>query len=124
MPANHTPALMVSPIIRLGRYSRGHSTRSQRLPLIAVLLGVAGLIPFVGCGLAALGPDDAQARTAMLALTGYGAVILAFLGGVHWGFALAPSTAEQSARALSRRLLLGVVPSLIGMKFHCPGMYV
>ncbi len=37
-------------------------------------------------------------------------MILAFLGGVHWGFALP----EPSGRADRARLGLGVVPSLVG----------
>lgn len=82
----------------------------QRLPAFAVILGVAGLIPFVGCALAALGGAEDRARLLILALVGYGAVILAFLGGVHWGFALT----DEPPRALRPRLGLGVVPSLIG----------
>jgi hypothetical protein len=42
---------------------------------------------------------------------GYGAVILAFLGGVHWGFTLGET---GDARAVRARLALGVLPSLIG----------
>ena len=89
------------------------------LPLLAALLGVAGLIPFVACGLLALRPvgDAVDARGAMavdargaMALIAYGAVILAFLGGVHWGFALP----DPSARAERPRLALGVVPALVG----------
>ena len=45
-----------------------------------------------------------------MALVAYGAVILAFLGGVHWGFALP----EPSGRGERARLVLGVVPSLVG----------
>ena len=48
------------------------------------------------------------------ALMAYGAVVLSFLGGVHWGFALAPGTVEQSGRTERWRLLFGVMPSLIG----------
>ncbi len=81
------------------------------LPLLALLLGVAGLIPFLGCGLLALRPagDPVDSR-AVAALIAYGAVILAFLGGVHWGFALP----DRSTRGERPRLLLGVVPSLAG----------
>ncbi len=87
---------------------------NRRLPTAALLLGIAGLIPFVACGLAAVAAStDARTGHAMLALIGYGAVILAFLGGVHWGFVL-----EQPAGAAPRRdtarLVLGVIPSLIG----------
>ena len=80
---------------------------NRPLPLLATILGVAGLIPFIGAGLAALGTG---ADRGMMALVAYGAVILAFLGGVHWGFALQdPATTGER-----QRLTWGVVPSLIG----------
>ena len=82
---------------------------SNRLPSLAYLLGAAGLIPFVGCGIEAVTRGAWQA-VAMPALVAYGAVILAFLGGVHWGFALSPGQGES----VRQRLALGVVPSLIG----------
>jgi hypothetical protein len=80
-----------------------------RLPLFALLLGLAGLLPFVGTGLGALGPSDGSARW-LLALLAYGAVILAFLGGVHWGFVLG----GPSDRQVRWRLGFGVLPSLVG----------
>jgi hypothetical protein len=92
-----------------------------RLPPFAVALGIAGLVPFIGCGIAAVSTADTQAVPAFAALIAYGAVILAFLGGVHWGFVLAPQPdSDVAASAPARlaqpnlRLLLGVLPSLIG----------
>ncbi len=86
-----------------------------RLPPLTYLLSVAGLVPFIVCGIAAVSKAGSQA-TAMAALIGYGAVILAFLGGVHWGFALQPADAALGGAPTFQRsrLLLGVVPSLIG----------
>ncbi len=86
---------------------------NRTLPTVAMLLGIAGLIPFIACGLGALslGPDDN--RYALLALTSYGAVILSFLGGVHWGFGLDAAGAPPAA-VQRGRFLLGVVPALIG----------
>ena len=84
---------------------------NRRLPLLAVLLGIIGLIPFIGCGLAAVSLRAApHAPQLLLALIGYGAVVLAFLGGVHWGFALG----DERGRGEQPRLALGVVPSLVG----------
>ncbi len=89
---------------------------THRLPLLAILLGIAGLIPFIVCGLGALTINLARAQAMLWGLMGYGAVILSFLGGVHWGFALAPPEGElmQTPRAQRLRLVLGVVPALIG----------
>jgi hypothetical protein len=79
----------------------------RRLPFLAIVLGIAGLLPFFACGLAALG---LQGNRGALALAAYGATVLSFLGGVHWGFALG----DLSGRGDRARLGLGVVPSLIG----------
>lgn len=90
---------------------------SSRLPTAALLLGLAGLIPFLGCAYLAVGTADAVlADRALHALIAYGAVILAFLGGVHWGFVLAPPGFDRPLdnRQATRRLVLGVVPSLFG----------
>lgn len=89
---------------------------NQRLPLIAILLGVAGLVPFVFCGLGAISSDQVRAQWMLTALAGYGAVILAFLGGVHWGFALGAPEGDllHAPRVERARLVVGVVPPLIG----------
>ena len=79
----------------------------RSLPPLALVLGLAGLIPFAACGYGAL---STYGEPAAQALAAYGAVILAFLGGVHWGFALP----EPSGRGANARIGLGVVPSLIG----------
>jgi hypothetical protein len=75
------------------------------------LLGLAGLLPFAGAALASLAAP-AWREFALLALQAYGAVILAFLGAVHWGFALQPVVGQEAAGP--RRLVLGVVPALVG----------
>jgi hypothetical protein len=77
---------------------------SPSLPPAAAPLGYAGLLPFLAlAGLSVLGTPWAGP-----ALAAYGASILAFLGAVHWGLALAgPSSANPT------RLVLGVVPSLL-----------
>ena len=90
-----------------------------RLPPAAVALGLLGLIPFIGLGIAALAvQNEPQAQRYLLALVGYGGVVLAFLGGVHWGFVLHPArppeAATPDARQDATRLGLGVLPSLIG----------
>ncbi len=83
----------------------------RTLPPLAVALGILGIIPFALLGIGAVGASPDSSLTAARALVGYGAVILAFLGGVHWGFTLSE---EEDARAERARLTLGVVPSLVG----------
>ncbi|HEX3349624.1 MAG TPA: DUF3429 domain-containing protein [Acetobacteraceae bacterium] len=88
-----------------------------RLPTIALLLGIVGLIPFIGCAIATVsaGTPDQTSR-GLLALIAYGAVILAFVGGVHWGFALRPMPegVVLTERHGQARLVLGVIPVLVG----------
>lgn len=67
----------------------------------AYLLGLAGLIPFV-----ALTAMMFHSASISLFLT-YSAVILSFLGGIHWGFAL-----QQPEWANTRRISLSMLPSL------------
>lgn len=70
-------------------------------------LGIAGLLPFVvgAVGLWTLSPE--WAGLAALALLTYAAVIVSFLGGIHWGLAM---SLTQTRRGL---LIWGVLPSLL-----------
>jgi len=86
---------------------------TRPLPPLAIALGLAGLLPFLLCSLGALSLSSDGATRSLLALVAYGATILAFLGGVHWGFALDGSD-TPSDRVQRARFGLGVVPSLIG----------
>ena len=77
------------------------------LPAAATRLGLGGLLPFIG-GAALVWLVNAEAHPyATLALSAYAAVIVSFLGGIHWGlaFRLNPPPAVL--------LAWGVVPSLV-----------
>ncbi len=84
-----------------------------RLSWLATLLGLAGLLPFIVCGFAAVGQSTTWG---LPALVGYGAVMLGFLGAVHWGLALAPQPQGAAAppEVERARLLLGAIPALVG----------
>lgn len=87
------------------------SAAPRVLPPYAAVLGYAGLVPFVACALAMLTVGEPRIRhVAEHLLIGYGAVILAFLGGVHWGLVLR----EHSGRAAAM-LAIGVMPALAGV---------
>jgi len=101
-------------IFRYGRFIGGEPELRRELAPEAAdgrrwleALGYGGLIPFIA-GAAALGMwpgNDWIAR----ALVGYAAVIVTFLGAIHWGRVLArPEEAEAS-----RLLQWGVIPSLL-----------
>ncbi|MBR71436.1 MAG: hypothetical protein CMM30_00645 [Rhodospirillaceae bacterium] len=72
------------------------------------LLGWAGLIPFWGLTIVSHCNND-YANFATQLQVFYGAVILSFLGGIHWGI---PILRERSSH--QKHLYWGVVPSLIG----------
>jgi len=82
------------------------------MPALAILLSVLGLIPFIVCGLGAVGPDTATADRMLAALIGFAAVTLAFVGGIHWGFELQSRRADAAIHRA--RLGLGIVPPLVG----------
>lgn len=80
----------------------------QDLPVQARRLGAAGLIPFVvGALLVWLVRDPEAHGFVAAALSAYAALILSFLGGIHWGLAFRH---EQPPTVL---LVWGVVPSLV-----------
>lgn len=79
------------------------------VPRPALVLGFAGLIPFLaGSAGVWLLPYPAFVLALNLMMA-YAAVILSFLGAVHWGLALA-----QEAAGNWRRLGLSVLPALAG----------
>ena len=79
------------------------------LPPGLVTLGYAGVLPFAACVLAIALLDGEARAFAVRALVAYGAVILSFLGAVHWGLLLRQPDATAQAR-----LVIGVLPSLAG----------
>ena len=82
---------------------------SDRRRGLAWLLSLAGAIPFVTAALAQwLLPGHGFSQWAGQAALLYGAIILAFLGGIHWGFGL------QADSDAARRLAVSVLPALLG----------
>jgi len=83
--------------------------KKQAIPSTALVLGLAGLIPFFGCALAATLFDGELAARSTLALAAYGAVILSFLGGVKWGVLVNDKTSLKRWKPI----VLSVIPSII-----------
>src|SRR5271166_2971221 len=84
----------------------------RSMPSTAILLGLLGLLGFVGCGLIALGEDPTKGGQGFNALIAYAAVMLSFVGAVHWGLALGAGAATRRVQRL--RYTLGVLPALVG----------
>jgi len=84
--------------------------QTQQIPRTALVLGLAGLIPFIAAALACWLYDDELQATAHFALGAYGAVILSFLGGVKWGALVNDKTKIEKWGPI----VLSVAPSISG----------
>lgn len=81
------------------------------VPKPALWLGLSGAVPFVSLALLTL----AGWAWAAAALLGYGVAILAFMGGIHWGLAMANNRQDWGEFGGS------VVPALLGWLAHLTG---
>ena len=79
---------------------------SSAIPATALVLGLAGLIPFAAGALALWAPLPVLDATLGLRLViGYGALILSFLGGIRWGTALGPYDSGRQTLEFSASVL-------------------
>lgn len=83
----------------------------MRAPVVVAWLGYGGLLPFVGLALA-IWLDQSHISLWRDALINYSAVILSFVGALHWGFAMSQSGMTPNQRTKS--FVWSVVPSLLG----------
>lgn len=91
------------------------------VPPAAKWLGFAGALPFVAGALVSLPLAGALRPFGLPLLLGYGAIILSFMGGVHWGTAMMRGDAELGPLGRSvapsllalPALLIGGVPGLL-----------
>ena len=69
--------------------AESHLPLAAEPPPFALRLGYAGLIPFLGGALLVwlVWPQMPMHAYATMALSAYAAVIVSFLGGIHWGIA-------------------------------------
>jgi len=90
----------------------GAPATNARIPSSAAWLGGFGFVPFAALTASLPFVGGELKSDVAYALLAYGAVILSFLGGVHWGLAIG-SIAPGAAAGLKGRLLLSVIPSLV-----------
>ena len=88
--------------------------RGDRMPPEARILGAGGVIPLLaGIVMAFAAPEPfgfPLVRTILI----YAAMILSFLGGIHWGFASAALARDAVELNAPRILGLSVLPALAG----------
>ena len=85
---------------------------SKPLPTVAWMLGYGGLIPFVVLSIAVVLNLDLTAlgiSNSAEALLRYGAVIISFVGAVHWGVAIGSDNPEKPAVMY----IYSVLPALV-----------
>lgn len=75
---------------------------------MALVLGYLGLVPFVSLSLALWFTSAEITNSVNEALLLYSAIILSFMGAVHWGFASA-----DAKKFNHKQLALSVIPALI-----------
>jgi hypothetical protein len=83
------------------------ASEDARLPALAAQLGYAGLIPFVALSIGMWVLPEAYQAQASSALLSYAAIILSFMGAVHWGLAIANDELD------SWQVGASVIPALV-----------
>ena len=81
---------------------------TSTVPNIATILGYFGLLPFIGLALGLWLAPKQYLPDIHYALLTYGAVILSFMGAIHWGAAFDLKSDRQKLQ-----LGISVIPSLI-----------
>ena len=87
------------------------SNIKEPMPKVPMFLGLAGLIPFILLGVMLWALPIAQSAATLRALLAYAAIILTFVGALHWGVALAHP--EMTERERSTLMTWSAVPALI-----------
>ena len=92
-------------------------------PPLASLMGVGGLIPFFVCAGAAHSGVAPWAGLALIISGIYGAVILSFVGAVHWGLAMQGDRSAGSSGRFCRRSMPGHRLSFLTVERRCWRLY-
>src|SRR4051812_24318559 len=99
----------------MGRMAgRADGGAGMSAPRMVASLGYGGLLPVIAL-MAASFLDTPRSGAWQQGLLNYGAVILAFVGALHWGFAM--GTLPMDGRARSVSFAWSVVPALLAVGF-------
>ena len=112
--SNEATGLDFGGVVQSAKTTRKPPPSQTQVPPAARWLGALGAIPFAILALAGSFLEASIQERAHFALAAYGAVILSFLGGIHWGLGIAGAGPVQSNGTTFARLGVSVVPSLVG----------
>ncbi|MDX2218791.1 MAG: DUF3429 domain-containing protein [Burkholderiales bacterium] len=98
---------MVSPGVIAKPVFRADPVSMKPLPALLVLTGA---LPFLSATLSLVAGGPFHQTIAVVMLVTYAAVILSFLGGIHWGLAL--KIMDSAPTSASRLFVLSVLPAL------------
>lgn len=84
---------------------------AQSAPCSVAWLGYGGLLPFVGLALAGLF-DPTHLPLWHGTMIAYGAIILSFVGALHWGFTMTLPSLRPQLRTVA--YIWSVMPALLG----------
>lgn len=90
------------------------AARIHRLPVPAMVLGVSGAIPLLAGVSVALAAPTAFGFPLVQWVVVYAALVLSFLGGMHWGLASAVLARDPSELDAPKVLAFSVLPALVG----------
>lgn len=86
-------------------------------PPVVHILGWLGAVAFIAFGVGTWLLDNEAAAFSARAVMLYGAIILSFMGGVHWGLAMARHASGTSqppmAQPIDAQFIASVIPALI-----------
>ena len=91
--------------------SSDSSFASDKTVLTARILGYGGALPFLGSAIAVSQQTTILGLMPAYLLLSYGAVILSFLGGLHWGRVITSPSSDR--RSDSAWLVWAVCPSIL-----------
>lgn len=86
--------------------------RANRMPPEAKLLGAGGVIPLLAGAIMVAAVREPFGISLTRPVLAYAAMILSFLGGIHWGFASAALAHNEVELNAPRILGLSVLPAL------------
>jgi Protein of unknown function (DUF3429) len=84
----------------------------EQIPRAPVWLGTAGLVPFVVLTSALYALPEGNTPVVLVWLTAYAAVVLSFVGAIHWGVAMVHEQMPDADRGVF--MAWSVVPALAG----------